>query len=258
MTDTESTDTEELPFDGTMYLFEQPELLNKEKHGGLGISIIDHPFEFARNVQAVPIVASEILTVQKHYPVVFSSVEDPVLLAALGVQDDVNLFIDENGEWDKDTYIPAYLRCHPIAYAIQPDNKYAVVIDRAAAVISASPDQPFFDGDNLSPQTQARVEFFSKYDAERERTATFCARLRDMELLSGQRAVHRTAEKEEEIASYVAVDLEKIKNLDKDALHELHSEGTLAAIFGQAFSVENWYRLLERRERLEATRNNDD
>ena len=241
--------TEELPFDGTMYLYEQPELLDKGKHGDLGISKVDRPFEFARNAQAVPIVASEILTVQKHYPVVFSSADNPVLLAALGVLDNVNLFVDENGKWEKDSYIPAYLRCHPIAYAMQPDKRYAVVIDRAAAVISDSPDEPFFDGDKLTPQTQARVEFFSKYDAERERTAVFCARLRDLGLLSGQSAVHHFAEKDEEIASYVAVDTSKLENLDKDALHELHREGTLTAIFGHVFSIENWHGLIERRRR---------
>lgn len=245
---------ETVPFEGEMYLYEQPELLDKEKHGHLGISKVDHPFEFARKAGVVPIAASEILTVQKYYPVVFSSVENPVLLAALGVRQDVNLFVDENGEWEKNSYIPAYLRCHPIAYAMQSNDRYAVVIDRAAAVISESPDQPFFDGDELSAQTQARVHFFSTYDAERERTALFCARLRDLGLLSGQSAVHRTAEKVEEIASYVAVDTEKIRDLDKDTLHELHFEGILGAIFGHLFSVENWYRLLERREYLEQAR----
>lgn len=243
----ETQSEEFLPFEGEMYLYEQPEVLDKEKHGHLGISKIDHPFEFARKARAVPIAASEILTVQKHYPVVFSSVENPVLLAALGVLDDENLFVNENGEWEKRTYIPAYLLCHPIAFAIQSDNKYAIVIDRAAATISDTPDQPFFDGHELSPQTRARVEFYSKYDAERERTEVFCARLRNLDLLSGQRAVHHFAEKEDEIASYVAVDTEKIKNLDKDTLHELHREGILAAIFGHVFSIENWHGLIERR-----------
>ena len=80
--------------EGGLYLYRQPELLEQARHGNMGLIANDRPFEFAAGAHVVPIVASEILSVQKHYPVVFSSGEDPVLLAVVGIEGEGNLFVD--------------------------------------------------------------------------------------------------------------------------------------------------------------------
>jgi hypothetical protein len=45
----------------------------------------------------------------------------------------------------------------------------------------------------------------------------------------------------------LAVNTDKLKNLDKDTLQELHKNGSMSAIYAHIFSLENWYQLLERR-----------
>ena len=52
---------------------------------------------------------------------------------------------------------------------------------------------------------------------------------------------------EEKVADYITIDPNRLKELDKDTLQELHQDGTLAAIYGQLFSLENWNRLIVRR-----------
>lgn len=241
-------DTAQPPFEGSMLLYEQPELLNPEQHGDLGISRIERPFEFVKSIRAVPLVTGEARTAQKHYPIVFSDFENPVLVAVLGIIDDVNLFVDEDGNWDRETYVPSYIRCHPFAFARRPDEQLAVVIDRAAATITENPEIPFFSGDSMSDGTQARVDFCGQYDAERNRSKAFCDRVKELGLLNGQRVVQTPAGGEEEhVADYVTIDPQKLTDLDKDVLHELHVDGSLAAIFAQLFSLENWNRLITRR-----------
>lgn len=250
-------DTEAAPsgaFEGKMFLYEEPALLNKDEHGNLGLSKVTSPFDFARNIKGVPVVAGEIQTAQKHYPIVFSEFEEPVLIAIVGITEDVNLFVDDSGNWDQGSYIPSYLRCHPFAFARRDDDEFAIVIDRSSKMISETPEIPFFDEEKLSEKIQSRVDFCGQYNEERRRTMEFCNRVKELGLLNGQRVAQTMPDGAEiKVADYVTIDPRKLNDLDKDTLHELHKDGSLAAIFAQIFSLENWNRLMTRRTEQQAS-----
>jgi hypothetical protein len=233
---------------GQKLFYTQPELLNHEAHGSLGLRVPERPFEFAKKSRALPLTLNEIPSAQKHYPVVFSDLDNPVPLAVVGTVDDVNLFIDEQGNWERETYIPAYVRCYPFALAARSDDEFAVVIDRAADSISDKPEQPFFGDDNkVTPGTQSLIDFCGRYDAETRRTARFGQRLKDLGLLAGQQVSRKTPEgKEVPVANYVAVDSDRLNDLDNAVVKELFDQGFLAGVFAHLFSLENWHVMIER------------
>jgi hypothetical protein len=233
---------------GQKLFYKQPELLNYDAHGALGLRLPERPFEFARNSRAVPLTLSEIPSAQKHFPIVFSDLENPVPLAVVGTIDDVNLFIDEQGRWENETYIPAYIRCYPFALAARSDDEFAVVIDRAAESISDSPEQPFFGDDKkVTPETQALIDFCGRYDAETKGTLQFSQRLKELGLLAGQQVSRKTPDGNDvPVANYVAVDSDKLNDLDTDVVKELFDQGFLAGIFAHLFSLENWHVVIER------------
>lgn len=234
-----------------LFLYDQPELLTVEAHGHLGLQEPERPFDFVKSVRAVPIAAAEIGAALKCYPIVFSDLKNPALLAIVAVFDDVNLFVGDDGDWEAGAYIPAYLRCHPFALAPRPNDQYAVVIDRAAPTVTDKPEQPFFDGRELASPIQSRVDFCAQFNAHRQSTKAFCDRLVELNLLSGQQASYKPDDSDEErsLGSYVAVDFERLNALDANTIGKLHADGTLSAIYGHRFSLENWFRLLERRIR---------
>lgn len=235
-------------FDGHLFLYDKPALLTKAAHDGMGLTALDRPYDFVRDIKALPLVTTEVQTAQKHFPVVFSEFEKPMLVAIVGIVDDKNLFVDDNGQWDRHSYVPSYARAHPFALARHGDEEFAVIIDESAECISKTPEQPFFDGDALSAVTQQRVDFCGHVSHQREQTRIFCERIRDLGLLNGQRVVQKLPDgSEEKIADYVTIDAKKLTELDKDTLQELHRDGSLAAIFAQLFSLENWNRLIMRR-----------
>lgn len=240
------TDATPTPLEGKMFLYAQPELLNPEAHGSLGLVQLDEPFGFVKNVKAIPLTVSEFASAQKSYPIVFSDVKDPVPVGVVSVFDDRNQFVTDAGQWEPLAYMPAYIRCYPFAFATRPDEQYAVVIDRAAASVSDTPEQPFFEGDKLTPGTEKFVEFCGQYDFERRKTREFCARIKSLGLLTGQQATHTVNGKEETIASYVAIDAAKLADLDKDVIYDLHTDGTMSFILAHLFSLENWQRLVAR------------
>ena len=234
--------------EGKMLLYSQPELLTVQDHGQLGINVSAQSYDSVRSVRAIPITAAELPSAQRNYPIVFSGLQEPMLLAIVGLRGGSNLFVKENGKWDENAYIPAYVRCHPFALAPRPDDNYAVVIDRAASIVSDNAEQPIFDGKKLTPPIQARVDFCVQFDAHSRATKAFCDKLAELKLLSGQEATFKPDDSNEErtIASYVAVDFDKLKELDAEMLKQLFLDGTLAAIYAHRFSLDNWFRLLER------------
>lgn len=240
---------------GQKLFYKQPELLNHQSHGSLGLRMPERPFEFARKSRALPLTLSEIPSAQKHFPVVFSDLENPVPLAVVGTLDDVNLFIDEQGNWERETYVPAYIRCYPFALAARSDDEFAVVIDRAADSISENPEQPFFGEDNkVTPETQALIDFCGRYDAETKRTMEFGLRLKELGLLAGQQVTRKTPDgKDVPVASYVAVDSEKLNDLDNAVVKELFDQGFLGGVFAHLFSLENWQVMIERTAAREAS-----
>lgn len=240
--------------EGKMFLFEQPELLTPDEHSDLGLSPVERPYDFVSHIKAVPVAVTELASVQKNMPIVFSSLEEPVLLAVLGVGDR-NLFVDDQGQWLPESYVPAYIRAHPLALAGGLGDEMAIVIDRAAASISEHPEIPFFEGGELSDRARARIDLSARLRNDQQQNAAFCKRLKELGLLSPQQLTFRNdkADTQEDLSSFVAVDVARFKDLDKEALYSLQTEGWLPAIYAHVFSAENWTRLLMRHKQAEAS-----
>lgn len=237
--------------EGKLFLYEQPEMLAREDHMGLGVSPVEAPFANTRTAKAIPITLTEFSTAQRNYPIIFASLEQPVPLAIVGVIEDDNLFLDENDWWEQYAYIPAYLRAYPFAFAQHGEDQLAVVFDRAAPMVSDQPKFPFFDGDEISEHTKKMTDFAASYVRERRRTEEFCQRLVDLDLLTGQHVTHtpENSDQPEVVSNYISINAEKLSALDKDTVYELHTTGQLSAMYAQINSTDNWTQLLQRRAR---------
>ncbi|MDH3621026.1 MAG: SapC family protein [Gammaproteobacteria bacterium] len=229
--------------------YKQPELITPEEHSNLGLNKANRPFDFCSSVRAVPLTAVEMNIMQRHCPIIFSSVEEPSLLAVVGVVDDENLFVDENGRWETGVYIPAYLRCHPFALVAHETEDFAVAVDLAATTVAEGGEPLIFDGKELSAPANEIVQHCLLFDAQAKITAEFCNRLAELELLTGQELSLAPDEGGEEtvVAKYVAVDFRKLEAIDAETLQKLHKDGTLAAIYAHRFSLDTWRQLLQRR-----------
>lgn len=235
---------------GKMFLYEQPELLTHEKHGSLGLTPVERPFDHASSVRVMPLTMIEFASAQRHYPIVFSSLENPIPLAVVGVLDDVNLFVEE-GKWDPACYVPSYLRCYPFAFAASREGRVAVVIDRAAEAVTDDPQFPFFSKGELTKETESMMRFCAQYDAERQRTEAFTGKLKELELLVSQQATFKPDDQSEEqtIANFISIDSQKLTELEASKVHELHRSGELAAMYLQLYSLDIWRALMVRRQR---------
>ena len=236
---------------GNMFLYEKPELLTAEMHGDLGFTPPERPFEHVRNARAIPLNMAEFGSAQRHYPIIFTNIDEPRPLAITAVIDDENLFVDETGEWDPMAYVPSYLRCYPFTLVPKNEEQLAIVFDRAAASVSERPEYPFFvDGDKPSPQTQSMMDFCAAHERERRITEDFCNQLKELDLLAPYRSTHKPEGTDEAlpIADYVSINVEKLNELPSDTVYDLHKTGRLVHIYMQVYSIENFRHLMARRE----------
>ncbi len=234
---------------GKMFLYEKPELLNAGEHGTLGFTPSERPFDFVRDQRAIPLTMTEIGSAQRHYPVIFSGLKDPVPLAVVGVIDDVNLFVDDSGQWDPMCYVPTYLRCHPFTFAVEKSGQLAVVVDRAAASVSESPEFPFFVNGEISEHTDALMQLCAQYEQERRRTQEFCKKLVELDLLVMLSAMYTPegGDQQQSMADYAGIDAQKLNDLPEDVVFEMHKAGYLSSAYLHLYSLENWRHLMARR-----------
>lgn len=239
---------------GEMFLYSQPELLNPEVHGKLGLNRPTRPFEFARKAISIPLTLAELPTAQQHYPIVFSDMDNAIPLAVVGLSGSENLFVDDAGHWADGCYVPAYARCYPFALASMQGDQQAVVIDRAAEMIGENPEHPFFEGSAVTQHTQNLINFCGQLDFERHKTKVFGKKLMELGILAGQQVMDKTTDGEErQIATYVGVDAKKLAELDAAVIKEMTTNGYIAGVFAQLFSMNNWQHIAQRRDTRAAT-----
>ena len=236
---------------GKLFLFEKPELLNKEQHGGLGVSAPASPCKFCANVAAIPLTAAEIPSAMKDYPVVFLSAEEPIPLAVVGLIDQTNLFVDESGKWADDTYIPGYIRRYPFAMANESGGeRLAIVIDAAYEGVVPGGEMPLFQptGEPTDATNQA-IEFCKAYETERRATEQFVQLIKSSGLVKPQAAQYTPKGETEPraFAQYFGIDEQSLNELSDEKFLEIRKSNVLPFLYAQLMSLGNWRNLLVRR-----------
>jgi len=123
------------------------ELLDNVAHANLRIDTLWGRAGYGELNQVLAF-ATEFEALQRHFPIVFRRSENgpwrPV--AILGLAGRENLFMDIEGKWDVDTYVPAAIRKGPLAIAQSSDHQGTpkVLIDPSHPLVSQVRGEPLF------------------------------------------------------------------------------------------------------------------
>ncbi|NUQ18330.1 MAG: SapC family protein [Sphingomonas sp.] len=192
---------------------------------------------------AIPVTVDEFTLVQRHYPIVFAVGENPVPIALMGLNEGVNVFLDEEGRaLETSVYIPAYVRRYPFLLArlrLDSDELSLCFDPTANAVGDFEDGEPLFDGESPSEATQAILQFCEQFEAAGQRTAAFVEDLVKADLLmDGEVAIQPEGFEQPFIyRGFRMVDEEKLRNLRGDELRRMNQSGLLALIHAHLFSL---------------------
>jgi len=247
MTDT-NTATGQLS--GNVLFYGQPEPLNVEQHGALGVNATETPYAFVAQTHIVPLTVTEFAPAALSYPIIFVG-ENRMPMAVMGLRPTENLFVNAEGQFTPEAYIPAYVRRYPFVFANDDQAQRLILcLDRKAPFLSENASVPLFENGEPSAYTKNAMDFCNSFETERQRTESFVKLLTDNDLLDIRESAFTPRDAQgnpgeaQKIAEYYAVSEEKLIKLPTEKLVELRDNGALGQIYAHVVSLQGWDRLI--------------
>lgn len=234
---------------GSLPLYKKPEPLNLAQHKGMGLKYGDRPFDFLRETHFVPLTIGEFAAAGARFPIIFLG-ENKTPVAAMGLQQGANLFVNEDGQYEQGVYVPAYVRRYPFVSATHTDSKdrFTVCVDTGSKLFSDKPDEPFFtEAGEPSEFTNRAIDFVRRFESDVAVTQTFTDRMKELDLFDQQQANFQPRDAQGQpvgepqvMASYWGISGEKLQKVDPKVLAELRDNTYLGAIYAQMLSMAQW------------------
>jgi hypothetical protein len=222
-----------------MYRDLQP--LSSVQHGDLRLKPIEHT-TLLNNVHALPLTTDEFILAQRNYPIVFSVGDEAVPLALFGLNDGVNLFVGEDGQFLPGAYVPAYARRYPFMLArLRPDSQeLSLCFDPTSETFTREEEgqQIFVDGEP-SEMTRGILNFCEQFEMSAQRTAAFVRELAESKLLiDGELTITPDGGEQPFIyRGFRMVNEEALKELRGDVARKFVRSGAMALIYAHLFSL---------------------
>lgn len=216
------------------------------------LSSIDHADYHARSLDtaeflvgqhAIPLTSDEFVSASRYFPIVFSSGENPVPLALMGLNEGVNIFVDDQGKLINPVYVPAYVRRYPFMLArLNPDSEdLSLCFDPTSPAIGKfeEGDALFAEGQPTEPVNSV-LEFCRTFEEAGQRTSMFVEELKKADLLmDGEVSIQpEGSDKPFIYRGFQMVDENKLRELRGDVLRKMMQNGILALIFAHLFSLQ--------------------
>ena len=226
--------------------YSNPIPLDAKKHSDLGLKK-NFGLGFTSGINAIPINLIEMPQVCHFYPIAFSPDANATPVAILGVRNDENLFLNDDGTWNDDAYyIPAYIRRYPFIFSEMPDSdQLSLCIDMNKDVTEEGGDQRFFNEEGKPTDLASNaLEFCKSYHAAARQTLEFSKWLADSDMLIEREAQINAGENTRiNFSGFKIVNEKKLSELPDAQIIELHKKGWLPFLYAHLFSGAQWQRL---------------
>ena len=194
---------------------------------------------------AIPLTVEEFIQAQRDFPIVFSTGENPVPLALMGLNEGVNTFVDEEGKVNDPIYLPAYIRRYPFMLAkLQPTSEeLSLCFDPTADLVGefAEGSELFDEDGKVSENTQGILDFCRRFEEAGAKTHNFVTELVKHELLmEGEIGITQNDAPDKPFIyrGFQMVNEEKLREVRGDQLRTWNQNGMLQMIHAHLFSLE--------------------
>ena len=223
-------------------LYRGLEPLNRQAHGEHKVRRIES-IPAVGQAHAVPVTVDEFMLAGRFFPIIFSTGDQPVPLALMGLHEGTNTFFDSNGRLlEEAIYVPAYLRRYPfmLVRLSEETDQLSLCFDPASgAVGDFAEGDALFDGDEPSKATTDILAFCEQFEQAGQRTGVFMDELKKSGLLmDGEVAIQPEGSEQPFIyRGFQMVDENKFRDLRGDELRKMNQSGSLGLVMAHLFSL---------------------
>jgi len=216
--------------------------VSRERHADLSVKT-GTDYNFAKNVNSVPVTAVEFPLAATEYTILFAGDENAVMpVVVLGVTQDQNNFVDESGHWQA-KFVPAFVRRYPFVFASNEDgSRFTLCIDETFAGCNREGrGERLFDADGERTQyLNSVLQFQQQFQAHFNATRTFCQKLKELDLLEPVQAqVTTPGGNRHSLGGILAINRQKLKTLADDQLAQLVRSDELELAYLHLYSLRN-------------------
>ena len=232
-----------------LLIYDQVQAVNRERHGNWSIKAGTN-FEFAREVNSVPLMAVEFARAVAEYPIVFAGSEEEVVpVIVIGVRDKENLYVDGQGQWQA-KYLPAFIRRYPFVFSSSKDESTLTLCidENFSGCNQEGRGERLFDAEgNQTQYLNGVLEFLKGYQVSFQHTVRFCSKLKELDLLEPTEAtLTPPTGKPNVLRGFYAVSRDKLKALPGEKLAELAKTDELELVYTHLVSMENFKTMADR------------
>jgi hypothetical protein len=198
------------------------------------------PYFAAAN--AIPLTIDEFVSAQRDFPIVFSASDNPVPLGLMGLNDGVNVFVDDEGKALNPFYVPAYVRRYPYLLARLDPNRdeLSLCFDPESDLISETgAGEALFDDEKPTETLNSVLKFCEDFEIAAQRTNAFMKELQEMDLLiDGEVTIQPDGAPQPFLyRGFRMVSEEKLRDMNGDQLRKINQNGILPLIMAHLFSL---------------------
>lgn len=201
-------------------------------------------YKFAAKQHAIPLTIDEFVDAARNYPIVFSPSDKPVPMALMGLNDGSNVFIDDDGLFEENVHVPAYIQRYPFFLAkLTPDaDELTLCFDPTCNNIGEFDEgDPLFEKGQITDITKGILEFCEQFDQAVQRTRQFMDELERLDLLmDGEITIEEKGCEDSSVyRGFKMVDEDKLRKLDSTDLEALMANGALLLIYAHLSSLDS-------------------
>jgi hypothetical protein len=229
-----------------MLFYQRVVPLNDQTHAALRMRPLTL-FRFAAQANSVPILAGEFVECARHYPIIFAPGDGGVVPAVLlGLRDNENLFVGEDGVWDA-PYVPAFVRRYPFVPAKAADGQQVVCIDEAAPCFGTKDGDLLFQDGKPTPALTHAMSFLGEFQSAAVSTEAMARKIDALGLLrSSDSLAQLNSGKQFRLSGLRVIDEAKLATLADADIVELFKSGALHMIYLHLQSLGNLGTLVDR------------
>jgi len=201
-------------------------------------------FSYAKEQISAPITVAEFYEACKDYPILFAKDANNSWIATvmMGYKEKENLFVGENGIWEKQRYIPAHIRRYPFIY-VNTDNDQLTLAVEGEFKSEDKEDEVrklFLEDGTNSEFLNSVLGFLNQFHGDALATTAFIKQLEDWELLEEKVAnIVAPDGKNYSINGFYVVNEEKLKHLSKKKKEAICEKNVTPLITAHLISLSN-------------------